>query len=67
MLRGYTQFKCTQCGHTFNAPDIEYRCTSSSQPQPCPQCGSRHTCPTRDDTLIGRRIYKEIWKQIDNE
>ena len=45
MLQGKKTFKCDDCGHTFEALDIEWQATTYSQPMPCPNCGSRHTMP----------------------
>lgn len=66
MLRGVTTFKCTQCGHTFKAPDIEYMATVYSMPQKCPKCGSVRTRPA---SLLGKLqegMYRNIWKKIEN-
>ena len=40
MLRGTKKFKCGQCGHVFEGPDVELNATVASAPVPCPKCGS---------------------------
>lgn len=40
MLRGFTKFRCPNCGHIFEAPDIEDNATVRSTPMPCPCCGT---------------------------
>lgn len=37
MLRGRKKFKCDDCGHVFEAIDIEWQATAYSQPMPCPK------------------------------
>ncbi|MCC8177111.1 MAG: zinc ribbon domain-containing protein [Bacteroidales bacterium] len=63
MLRGITTFRCHECGHRFEAPDIEWQATALTTPQPCPRCGSRHTRPASSFWLTP--AYKSIWKQLD--
>lgn len=41
MLRGFTKFRCPNCGHTFEAPDIEDNATVRTTPMPCPRCGAK--------------------------
>lgn len=65
MLRGFTTFVCDNCGHEFEAPDIEWQATAASQPAKCPKCGSWHTRPS---SLFGlnKYFYRQIWKQMDD-
>lgn len=69
MLKGKTTFKCTQCGKTFKALDIEYHATALSQPMPCPNCKSIRTMPLKDMWLdlfgTKKRQYHSIWVQIE--
>ena len=67
MLRGKKKFKCDDCGHVFEALDIEWQSTAYSQPVPCPKCGSRHTMPKSLFSFIDKIIYRKIWDEIDNE
>ena len=67
MLRGKKNFKCDDCGHVFEALDIEWQSTAYSQPVPCPKCGSRRTMPKSLFGFIDKIIYKKIWEEIDNE
>ena len=64
MFRGMKTFVCDNCGHKFEGMDIEWRATFLSQPMKCPNCGSYHTCP---GSFLGlnKRIYRNIWKQMD--
>ena len=41
MLRGFTKFRCPDCGHIFEAPDLEDNATVRTMPQPCPRCGAK--------------------------
>lgn len=41
MLRGFTKFRCPNCGHIFEAPDIEDNATARTAPMPCPLCGAK--------------------------
>ena len=66
MLRGKITFKCDNCGHTFEALDIEWQATVYSQPMPCPNCGSRHTMPKSMFILFTKGVYRKIWEEIDN-
>ena len=59
MLRGKTLFKCDDCGRRFRAPEIEYKGSAASMPQPCPDCGSLHTYPARD-WFFARFIYHYV-------
>ena len=66
MLRGYTLFKCTSCGHKFMAPDIEYCATMFSIPQRCPECHSLRTRPARlFDGFLQDKMYASIWKEME--
>ena len=64
MIRGIKTFVCDNCGHKFKGMDIEWCATVLSEPMKCPICGSYHTCP---DSFLGlnKRIYRSIWKQMD--
>ncbi len=64
MIRGTKTFVCDDCGHKFKGMDIEWCATALSQPLKCPNCGSYHTCP---DSFLGlnKRIYRSIWKKMD--
>ncbi len=72
MVRGTTLFICDECSKKFMAPDIEYMASVYSVPQPCPQCGSRHTMPESVGSLLGkmnpqRTMYKKIWEKMDKQ
>ena len=67
MLRGKETFKCDNCGHIFEALDIEWQATAYSQPMPCPKCGSRHTMPKSLLSFMEKGAYRKIWEQIDNK
>lgn len=41
MFRGFTKFRCPNCGHIFEAPDIEDNATARTMPHPCPRCGAK--------------------------
>lgn len=41
MLRGITKFRCPNCGHIFEAPDLEDNATARTTPVPCPRCGAK--------------------------
>ena len=41
MLRGLTKFRCPECGHIFEAPDLEDNATARTMPMPCPRCGAK--------------------------
>lgn len=41
MLRGFTKFRCPDCGHIFEAPDIEDSASVRTAPMPCPCCGTK--------------------------
>ena len=41
MLRGLTKFRCPDCGHIFEAPDLEDNATARTMPMPCPRCGTK--------------------------
>ena len=65
MLRGKKTFKCDDCGHIFEALDIEWQATTYSQPMPCPKCGSRHTMPKSLLSFMGKGAYRKIWEQME--
>ena len=65
MLRGVTTFKCDDCGHVFEALDIEWQATVYSQPMPCPNCGSRHTMPKSLLSFMEKGAYRKIWEQME--
>lgn len=67
MLRGVTTFKCTQCGHTFKAPDIEYMATVYSMPQKCPKCGSWRTRPAGLFGKLREETYRKILERMEKE
>ena len=60
MLRGTTTFTCDKCGNKFEAPNMEYMAVALTMPQPCPECGSRHTYPKRFFGL-NKAQYIAIW------
>lgn len=62
MLRGTTTFTCDKCGNKFTALDLEWNATTLSMPQPCPECGSRHTYP-RSLFGLNKSQYKKIWEK----
>lgn len=64
MLRGTTIFKCDNCKKKFKGLDIEYNCTSLSNPQRCPYCGSFHTIPSGSEIFFCS-TYETIWKRMD--
>lgn len=64
MLKGTTIFKCDNCKKKFKGLDIEYNCTSLSNPQRCPYCGSFHTMPSGSENFY-RSTYETIWKRMD--
>ena len=41
MVRGKTWFRCSCCGHVFEAWDIEDNATVFSMPMTCPKCGGK--------------------------
>ena len=65
MLRGKISFKCDDCGHTFEAFDIEWRATVYSQPMRCPKCGSRHTMPKFPLSFMEKEAYRKIWEEME--
>ena len=65
MLRGVTTFKCDDCGHTFEALDIEWQATVYSQPMRCPKCGSRHTMPKSLLSFMDKGGYRKIWEEME--
>lgn len=66
MVRGKTWFRCTCCGHVFEALDIEDNATVRSMPMTCPKCGGKgvaiHTYDLLDrltDWILGRLGKKQ--------
>lgn len=57
--KGKREFKCTQCGSTFSAIDIESHPYSASFPSRCPHCQSIRTLPASDEDRINH--YESIW------
>ena len=57
--KGKREFKCTQCGSTFSAIDIEPHPYSASFPSRCPHCQSIRTLPTSDEDRINH--YESLW------
>ena len=60
------QFVCSECGETFEADNIEKEVRNQgssdddytyTNPQPCPKCGGKRTCPTEAD----KGFYQRIW------
>lgn len=64
MIRGFTIFRCTNCGKIFFAPDVELNATAFSVPQPCKRCGSIRTYPISN--ILSKSFYKEIWEKMEN-
>ena len=65
MIRGMKQFKCDDCGHVFEALDIEWQATAYSTPMPCPKWGSRHTMPKSLFGFVDKGAYRRIWVQME--
>lgn len=65
MFRGIITFKCDNCGNTFKDFDFEYLATVLTQPRRCPKCGSMHTMPKSIFSFLNKRIYRQIWEDID--
>lgn len=65
MVRGQRLFICDDCKKVFWGLDIEYICTVWSVPVPCPRCGKSHTWPLFEMALGGKRVYKSIWKYLE--
>ena len=61
MQFGSIIFKCTNCGHTFKGPNIEYNATIFSAPVKCPHCNSMKTLP---NTILARTLYNSVYKKI---
>lgn len=57
------KFKCTDCGHTFQAPSTLYATTTLPTPQLCPRCGGMRTRPR---SFIFCKMYDAIYKGIWN-
>ena len=62
MLRGKKTFKRDDCGHVFEALDIEWLATVYSQPMPYPNCGSCHTIPKSMFSYMEKEAYRKIWE-----
>jgi len=60
MVRGYTTFTCSECGHKFRGLDAEWCCTVYTAPVECPNCHSMRTYP-RSLFGLNKFIYKKIW------
>ena len=65
MIRGKKKFKCDDCGHVFEALDIEWQATVYSTPMPCPKCGSRHTMPKSLFGFVDKGAYRRIWEETE--
>ena len=65
MIRGKKKFKCDDCGHVFEALEIEWQATVYSQPMPCPKCGSRHTMPKSLLYFMEKEAYRKIWEEME--
>ncbi len=57
--KGKREYKCTQCGTTFSAIDIEPHPYSSPFPSRCPHCQSIRTLPASDENRIHH--YESLW------
>lgn len=68
MLRGTTIFKCDNCKKKFKGLDIEYNCTSLSNPQRCPYCGSFHTIPSGSEIffVLHTKLSGKEWMNPGN-
>lgn len=62
MLRGKKKFICRDCGEKFSAPDMEWKATSLSAPQPCPQCSSMKTRPVGLIPWLEDAKYRKVWE-----
>lgn len=67
MFRGFCQFKCTQCGNKFEAPDVEYMATIYTAPQKCPKCSSMRTRPAGLFGKLHERVYRTIWEKYEDK
>ena len=65
MIRGKKKFKCDDCGHVFEALDIEWQATAYSTPMPCPKCGSHHTMPKSLLGFVDKGAYRRIWEETE--
>lgn len=65
MLRGTTLFRCPNCGHVFEAPDIEDNATVRTTPMPCPRCGTKSN-PIGILGWLNSLIGKSIRKSDEN-
>ena len=62
MLRGKKKFICRDCGEKFSAPDMEWKATSLSAPQPCPKCSSMKTRPVGLIPWVEDAKYRKVWE-----
>ena len=67
MIKGFTLFKCTECGKRFFAPDIELGATCLSTPMKCPKCGSNRTRPSRLVAIIRIKRFGKKRKLIKTD
>ena len=67
MIRGMKQFKCDDCGHVFEALDIEWQATAYSTPMSCPKCSSRHTMPKTLFGFVDKGAYRRIWEKTEKK
>ena len=67
MIRGKMIFICTKCKKIFIGPDIEYCASVLSVPIPCPRCNGIRTMPLHLLSLLNLSMYKEIWKQMEQD
>ena len=67
MIRGKMIFICTKCKKIFIGPDIEYCASMLSVPMPCPRCNGIRTMPLHLLSLLNLSMYKEIWKQMEQD
>lgn len=57
--KGKREYKCTQCGSSFSAIEIEPHPYSASFPSRCPHCQSIRTLPASEESRIHH--YEGIW------
>ncbi len=60
--KGKREFKCTQCGSTFSAIDIEPHPYSDIFPSRCPNCHQMKTLPVDEKNI---EIYKPLWTMLE--
>ena len=61
--KGKREYKCTQCGSTFSAIDIEPHPYSSPFPSRCPHCQSIRTLSASDENRIHH--YESLWLMME--